>query len=143
MVSRIGFTVFLCSCTAGQSSQPVTVDMIVTYFSSHRRLELKSDPRENNSHPCAPRTLPFFCVVSTPLHGSGAGIPEIGILIYSWCCGIGISSGDGICCARSSWAARSSRAASKYPMSHRRNYGWQRWYTGWAEADEEQKASYS
>ena len=28
------------------------------------------------------------------LHGSGAGIPGIGILIYSWYCGIGISSGD-------------------------------------------------
>ena len=30
------------------------------------------------------------------LHGSGAGILGIGILIYSWYCGIGISSGDGI-----------------------------------------------
>ena len=28
------------------TSQPDTVDMTVTYFSSHRRLELKSDPRE-------------------------------------------------------------------------------------------------
>ena len=38
--------------------------MTVTYFSAHRRLELKSDPRENNSHPCAQRTLHPFCVVS-------------------------------------------------------------------------------
>ena len=38
--------------------------MTVTFLSSHRRLELKSDPRENNSHPCAQRTLHPFCVVS-------------------------------------------------------------------------------
>ena len=46
------------------TSQPGTVDLTVTYFSSHRRLELKSDPRENNAHPCAQRTLHPFCVVS-------------------------------------------------------------------------------
>ena len=46
------------------TSQTGTVDMTVTYFSAHRRLELKSDPRENNSHPCAQRTLHPFCVVS-------------------------------------------------------------------------------
>ena len=38
--------------------------MTVTILSSHRRLELKSDPRENNSHPCAQRTWHPFCVVS-------------------------------------------------------------------------------
>ena len=53
----------LCSCTV-VTSQPDTVDMTVTFLSSHRRLELKSDPRENNSHPCAQRTLHTFCVVS-------------------------------------------------------------------------------
>ena len=37
--------------------------MTVTFFSSHRRLELKSVPRENNSHPCAQRTLHPICVV--------------------------------------------------------------------------------
>ena len=37
------------------TSQPDTVDMTVTFLSAHRRLELKSDPRENNSHPCAQR----------------------------------------------------------------------------------------
>ena len=52
----------LCCCTV-VTSQPVTVDMTVTFLSSHRRLELKSDPRENNSHPCAQRTLHPFCVV--------------------------------------------------------------------------------
>ena len=46
------------------TSQPDTVDMTVTFLSSHRRLELKSDPRENNSHLCAQRTLHPFCVVS-------------------------------------------------------------------------------
>ena len=44
--------------------QPDTIDMTVTYFSAHRRLELKSDRIENNSHPCAQRTLHPFCVVS-------------------------------------------------------------------------------
>ena len=53
----------LCCCTV-VTSQPVTVDMTVTFLSSHRRLELKSDPRVNNSHPCAQRTLHPFCVVS-------------------------------------------------------------------------------
>ena len=38
--------------------------MTVTFLSAHRRLELKSDPRVNNSHPCAQRTLRPFCVVS-------------------------------------------------------------------------------
>ena len=42
----------------------VQYDMTVTYFSAHRRLELKSDRMENNSHPCAQRTLHPFCVVS-------------------------------------------------------------------------------
>ena len=46
------------------TSQPCTVDMTLTSFSSHRRLELKSDRIENNSHPCAQRTLHPFCVVS-------------------------------------------------------------------------------
>ena len=46
------------------TSQPGTVDMTVTCFSAHRRLEFKSDPRENNSHSCAQHTLHPFCVVS-------------------------------------------------------------------------------
>ena len=76
--------------------QADTVDMTVTFLSSHRRLELKSDPRENNSHPlCTAHFAPVLCRFPR-LHGSGAGIPGIGILIYSWYCGIGISSGDGI-----------------------------------------------
>ena len=37
--------------------------MTVTYFSAHRRLGPKSDRIENNSHPCAQRTLHPFCVV--------------------------------------------------------------------------------
>ena len=45
------------------TSQPDTVDMTVTFLSSHRRLGPKSDRRENNSHPCAQRTLHPFCVV--------------------------------------------------------------------------------
>ena len=52
----------LCSCTV-VTSQPDTVDMTVTYFSAHRRLGPKSDRIENNSHPCAQRTLHTFCVV--------------------------------------------------------------------------------
>ena len=46
------------------TSQPGTLDMTVTCFSAHRRLELKLDCIENNSHPCAQRTLHPFCVVS-------------------------------------------------------------------------------
>ena len=76
------------------TSQPDTVDMAVTFLSSHRRLELKSDPRENNSHPCAQRTLHLFCVV---FHACMVAEPGIGILIYSWYCGIGTSSDAGIC----------------------------------------------
>ena len=45
-----------CNVVAVVTLQLDTVDMTVTYFSPHRRLELKSDPRENNSHPCAQRT---------------------------------------------------------------------------------------
>ena len=65
----IVFMIFLlvepvkCCCTV-VTSQPDTVDMTVTFLSSHRRLEVKSDPRENNSHPCAQRTLHPCCVVS-------------------------------------------------------------------------------
>ena len=40
------------------------------------------------------------------MHGSGAGIPGIVVLIYSWHCGIGILSGDGICSR--SWDAETS-----------------------------------
>ena len=78
------------------TSQPGSIDIAVTYFSAHRRLELKSDRRENNSHPLC--TVHFAPVLRRfpLLHGSGDGIPGIGILIYSRYCGIGISSGDGV-----------------------------------------------
>ena len=60
----------VCYVVAQQvTSQPDTVDMTVTFLSSHGRLELKSDPRENNSHPSAQRTF--------------APVPGIGIMIYS------------------------------------------------------------
>ena len=62
----------LCSCTV-VTSQPDTVDMTVTYFSAHRRLGPKSDQRENNSHPCAQRTLYPFCVV---FHTCRSGRPD-------------------------------------------------------------------
>ena len=85
----------LCCCTV-VTSQPDTVDMTVTYFSAHRRLELKSDPRRKQfSSLCTAHFAPVLRRFPL-LHGSGAGIPGIGILIYSWYCGIGISSGDGI-----------------------------------------------
>ena len=42
-------------------------------------------------------------------------------------------------CVTSSWAARSARAASNTQCPPR-NYGWQTWFTGWAEADEEPKS---
>ena len=51
-----------CCCTV-VTSQADAVDMTVTYFSAHRRLGPKSDRTENNSHPCAQRTLHPFCVV--------------------------------------------------------------------------------
>ena len=87
----------LCYVVAQQvTSQPDTVDMTVTYFSAHRRLELKSDPRRKQfSSLCTAHFAPVLRRFPL-LHGSGAGIPGIGILIYSWYCGIGISSGDGI-----------------------------------------------
>ena len=41
------------------------------------------------------------CVRGFPfLHGSRAGYPGIWVLIYSWYCGIGILSGNGICSRR-------------------------------------------
>ena len=43
---------------------------------------------------CTAHLAPVLCRLPR-LHG-GAGIPGIGVLIYSWYCGIGISSGDGI-----------------------------------------------
>ena len=65
------------------TSQPGAEDMTVTYFYAHRRLELKSDRRENNSHPLF--TAHFAPVLRRfpLLHGGGAGIPGIGILICS------------------------------------------------------------
>ena len=52
----------LCSCTVGHitacdSRHDIDIHLI------HRRLGPKSDRRENNSHPCAQRTLHPFCVV--------------------------------------------------------------------------------
>ena len=52
----------LCSCTVGDitacdSRHDIDIHLI------HRRLGPKSDQRENNSHPCAQRTLHPFCVV--------------------------------------------------------------------------------
>ena len=61
-----------------------------------RRLGPMSDHVKNRSstvhsaHLHVLRGFPF-------LHGSGAGYPGIVVLIYSWYCGIGILSGDGIC----------------------------------------------
>ena len=72
----------LCSCTV-VTSQPDTVDMTVTYFSSHRRLGPKSDQREKQFQSlCTAHFAPVLCRLPR-LHGSGAGIPGIGILIYS------------------------------------------------------------
>ena len=78
----------LCYVVAQWSHRSlVTVDMTVTFLSSHRRLELKSDPRRKQfSSLCTVHFAPvlrFFPL----LHGSGAGILGIGILIYSWYCG--------------------------------------------------------
>ena len=72
----------LCYVVAQKvTSQPDTVDMTVTFLSSHRLLELKSDPRENNSHPCAQRTLHLFCVVS---HSCKIGSPMSFALTIPW-----------------------------------------------------------
>ena len=61
----------LCSCTV-VTSQPDTVDLTVTYFSSHRRLELKSDPRRNKfSSLCTAHFAPVLRRFPL-LHGSGA-----------------------------------------------------------------------
>ena len=80
--------------------------MTVTYFSAHRRLGPKSDRRENNSHPLCTALFAPVLRRFPLLHGSGAGVPGIGILIYSWYCGTGISSGDGI--YSRSWDAEKS-----------------------------------
>ena len=63
--------------------------------------------RKQFSSLCTAHFAPVLCRLPH-LHGSGAGIPGIGILIYSWYCGIGISSGDGIC-SRSRDAETSAR----------------------------------
>ena len=52
----------LCSCTVGyitacDSRHDIDIHLI------HRRLGPKSDRIENNTHPCAQRTLHPFCVV--------------------------------------------------------------------------------
>ena len=69
----------LCSCTVGHITACDSRHDIDNHL-IHRRLGPKSDQRENNSHPCA---APVLCRLPH-LHGSGAGIPGIGILIYSW-----------------------------------------------------------
>ena len=82
-------------CCTVVTSQPGTVDMTVTYIYAHRRLGPKSDCIENNSHLlCTAHFAPVLRRFPL-LHGSGAGIPGIGILIDFLYCGIGISSGDG------------------------------------------------
>ena len=80
----------LSSCTVGHitacdSRHDIDIHLI------HRRPWPKSDRRE--------KQFSSLCIVCRlpRLHGSGAGIPGIGILINSWYCGLGISSGDGIC----------------------------------------------
>ena len=81
-----GRTCLLNPCTVVAqlvTSQLDTVDMTVTFLSSDRRLELKSDPREKQfSSLCTAHFAPILCRFPF-LHGSGAGIPGIGILIYS------------------------------------------------------------
>ena len=52
--------------------------------------------RKQFSSLCAAHFAPVLCRLPH-LHGCGAGIPGIGILIYSQYCSVGISSGDGIC----------------------------------------------
>ena len=80
------------------TSQLVTVDTTVIFFSHSGTSWAQVGSRENSSH--HPLCTAHFAPVLRRfplLHGSGAGYPGIGILIYSWYCGIGISSGDGIC----------------------------------------------
>ena len=84
-------------CCTVVTSQPDAVDVTVT-FTSYTDVLSSSRIAENTTliiH-CAQRICTRFA--SFPrLHGSGAAIPGIGTLIYSWYCDIGISSGDGIC----------------------------------------------
>ena len=80
-------------------------DMLLTL----RRLGPKSDivktaPVSSTVHSAHLHVLRGFLL----LHGSGAGYPGIVLLIYSWYCGLGILSGDGIC-ARSGDAETSAR----------------------------------
>ena len=70
--------------------------MTVTYFSAQKVLGPSRIAEKTILIPCAQRIFaPVLCRFPR-LHGSGTGIPGIGILIYSWYwSGIGISSGDG------------------------------------------------
>ena len=72
-------------------------DMLLCTFISYTDVLSPSRIAEkNNSHPlCTAHFAPVLRRFPL-LHGSGAGISGIGMLIYSLYCGIGISSGDGI-----------------------------------------------
>ena len=79
------------------TSQPDAVDLTLTCFSHTDVLGPSRIARKqlasstvHSAHLHVLRGFPL-------LHGSGAGYPGIAILIYSWHCGIGILSGDGIC----------------------------------------------
>ena len=78
------------------TSQPVTVDTTLTFISYTDVLAQVGSHRKQFSSLRTAHFAPVLCRLPR-LHGSGAGIPGIGILVYSWYCGIGIASGDGIC----------------------------------------------
>ena len=84
IATRRGVSVDPCFLVAQKvTSQLGAVDMTETFLSPHRRLVLDSDPRGNNSHFWSTAHFaPFLCRFPV-LHGSGAGILGIGILIFS------------------------------------------------------------
>ena len=86
----------LCSCTVGHMTAWYSrhdSDVLLCTQTSWAQV---GSQRKQISSLCTTHFAPVSHRLPR-LYGSGAGIPGIGILIYSWYCGIVISSDDGIC----------------------------------------------
>ena len=97
----------LCSCTVGHITarcSRLDSDILLCRQTSWAQVGSKRKPFSSLCTAHSALVLRRFPL----LHGSGASILGIGLLIYFWYCGTGISSGDGIC-SRSRDAETSAR----------------------------------